>query len=36
MWAPFTALRYKELGLLTSAFKIYLPSSLGLRDSVKP
>ena len=35
MWAPFTALKYKELGLLISAREVDLPISLGLTDSVK-
>ena len=35
MWAPFTALRYKELGLLISAREVDLPISLRLTDSVK-
>ena len=35
MWAPFTALKYKELGLLISAREGGLPISLRLTDSVK-
>ena len=35
MWAPFTALKYKELGLLISAREVDLPVSLRLTDSVK-
>ena len=35
MWAPFTALKYKELGLLISAREVDLPISLRLTDSVK-
>ena len=35
MWAPFTALRYKELRLRISALEIRLPSSFRLTDSVK-
>ena len=34
MWAPFTALRYTEQGLLISAREVDLPISLGLTDSV--
>ena len=34
-WAPFTALKYKELGLLISAREVDLPISLRLTDSVK-
>ena len=34
-WAPFTALRYKELGLLISAREVGLPISLRLTDSIK-
>ena len=33
--APFTALRYKELGLLISAREVDLPISLRLTDSIK-
>ena len=33
--APFTALKYKELGLLISAREVDLPISLRLTDSVK-
>ena len=33
-WAPFTALRYKELGLPISAREVDLPISLRLTDSV--
>ena len=35
MWAPFTALRYTEKGLLISAREVDLPMSLRLTDSVK-
>ena len=35
IWAPFTALKYKELGLLISAREVDLPISLRLTDSVK-
>ena len=35
MWAPFTALRYKDLGLLVSAREVGLPIFLRLTDSVK-
>ena len=35
MWAPFTALSYKELGLLISAREVGLPISLRLTASVK-
>ena len=35
MWAPFTALKYKELGLPISAREVDLPISLTLTDSVK-
>ena len=35
MWASFTALKYKELGLLISAREVGLPISLILTDSVK-
>ena len=35
MWAPFTALKYKELGLLISAREIDSPISLRLTDSIK-
>ena len=35
MWAPFTALKYKELGLLISAREVDLPISLELTDSIK-
>ena len=35
MWAPFTALRYKQLGLLISVRELDLPISLRLTDSVK-
>ena len=35
LWAPFTDLRYKELGLLISARKVGLPISLRQTDSVK-
>ena len=35
MWAPFTALKYEELGLLISAREVDLPISLRLTDSVK-
>ena len=34
-WAPFAALRYKELGLLICAREVGLPISLRLTDSVK-
>ena len=34
-WAPFTALRYKELGLLISVREVGLPLSLRLTDSVR-
>ena len=34
-WSPFTALRYKELGLLISAREVGLSISLRLTDSVK-
>ena len=34
-WAPLTAIRYKELGLLISAREVGLPISLTLTDSVK-
>ena len=35
MWAPFTALKYKELELLISAREVELPISLRLTDSIK-
>ena len=35
VWAPFTALKYKEQGLLNSARDVGLPISLRLTDSVK-
>ena len=35
MSAPFTALKYKELGLLIFAREVDLPISLRLTDSVK-
>ena len=35
MWAPFTALKYKELGLHIFAREVDLPISLRLTDSVK-
>ena len=34
-WAPFTGLMYKESGLLLSACKVDLPSSLRITESVK-
>ena len=34
-WAPLTDLKYIEIGLLTSAREIGLPSSPGLTGSVK-
>ena len=34
-WAPFTALRYKELEVLISTHEVGLPISLRLTDSVK-
>ena len=35
MWAPFTALRNKELGIHISAGEVGLPISLRVTDSVK-
>ena len=35
MWAPFTALKYKELELLISAREVDLPISPRQTDSVK-
>ena len=35
MWAPFTALKYKELGLLISAREVDLLTSLRLTVSAK-
>ena len=35
MWAPFTALSYKELELLISVPEVGLPISLRLADSIK-
>ena len=34
-WAPITALKYKEQGLLISAREVGLPISLRLTDTVK-
>ena len=34
-WAPFTALRYKELGQLNSAREVVLPVPLRLTDSTR-
>ena len=35
LWAPFTDLRSKELGLITSMREVDLTNSLRITDSVK-